>query len=134
MRTAAILTAALLAGCVTVQTARLGTGVIRPAVTQDKVAIYRTTEQVPGQYEEVALMSASGDYSYTDEEQMFRKLREEAAKLGANGVILNSITEPTTGAKVASWLIGIPAERQGKAIAIFIHGESTLITPIAAQP
>jgi len=128
MRTAAILAFALLAGCVTVQTARLGTGVIRPAVTQDKVAIYRTAEQVPDQYEEVALMSAAGDYNYTSEEQMFRKLREEAAKLGANGVILNSITEPTTGAKVANWLIGVPADRQGKAIAIFVRDQSAPAT------
>ena len=113
--------ATMLAACVTVQSTRLGASVIRPPVSPDQVAIYRTASQVPGRYEEVALLDASGDYAYTDEEQMFAKLRKRAGALGANGIILNSISEPTTGAKVARFLIGTPADRTGRAVAIFIE-------------
>lgn len=113
-------TLAVLAGCVSVQSTRLGSGLIRPSVSPDKVAIYRNAEQVRAQYEEVALLSAAGDYSLTNEEQMYKKMREKAGALGANGIILDSLSEPTTGAKVANFLIGTTAERKGKAVAVFI--------------
>lgn len=80
--------------------------------------IYRNSEQVRRAYVEVALITASGDHSYTDEEQMYKKLRERAGAMGANGLILESVTEPTTGAKVANFLVGTAAQRKGKVIAI----------------
>lgn len=114
----------MLAACVTVESARLGTGVIRPPVPADQVAIFRTASQVGARYDEVALLDAAGDYAYTNEEQMFAKLRQKAGALGANGVILEGMSEPTTGAKVARFLIGTPAERRGHAIAIFVEGRA----------
>jgi hypothetical protein len=72
-------------------------------------------------YEEVALLSAAGDYSYTNEEQMYKKMRESAAALGANGIILDSVVEPTTGAKVAQFFIGTSAQREGYAVAIYVN-------------
>ncbi|MEP7245274.1 MAG: hypothetical protein ABI885_16580 [Gammaproteobacteria bacterium] len=113
--------AVILSGCVSVQSTRLGSGTIRPPLTPDHVAIYRTSEQVGARYEEVAILSASGDHSYTNEEQMYAGMRKKAGALGANGVILESVTEPTTGAKVAQAFLGTPASRRGRAIAIYVH-------------
>ena len=113
-----------MAACVSVQSTRLGTGVIRPPVTPDHVAIYRTADQVHAQYEEVALLTAAGQYDWTNEEQMYQKMRKEAGALGGNGVILDSITEPSTGAKVASALLGTPAQRPGQAVAIYVRDAS----------
>jgi hypothetical protein len=109
-----------MSACVSVQSTRLGAGVIRPPVPPDQVAIYRTANQVHSQYEEVALLSAAGQYDWTNEEQMFKRMRKEAGALGANGIILDSITEPSTGAKVANALLLTPAQRTGKAVAIYI--------------
>ena len=111
-----------LSACVTVHSTRLGAGVIHAPVPPDRVAIYRNAQQINGRYEEVALISAAGDYSYTNEEQMYAKMREKAGALGANGILLDSMTEPTTGAKVASAFIGTSAERTGKAVAIYVGG------------
>lgn len=108
--------------CVSVQSTRLGAGAIRPPVSPDRVAIYRNAEQVSGRYEEVALLSAAGDYAYTSEEKMYEKMREKAGKMGANGVVLDAMTEPTTGAKVARAFLGTSAERKGKAVAIYVTG------------
>lgn len=110
-----------LVACVSTQAVRLGSNEIHPPVSPDKVAIYRTASQVPGKYEEVALLSSSGDYNMTNEEAMYRSMREKAGKMGANAVILDSVQEPGTGAKVASVLFGTGANRKGKALAIFIH-------------
>ena len=109
-----------LSACVSIQTTRLGAGLIHPPVPPDQVAIYRTADQVHAHYEEVALLSGSGDYSWTNEEQMYKKMRKEAGELGANGIILDSMTEPSTGAKVANALLWTPAQRTGKAVAIYI--------------
>jgi len=40
--------------------------------------------------------------------------------LGANGILLDSVSEPTTGAQVAHVLLGTSADRHGKAVAIYI--------------
>lgn len=109
-----------LAGCVSVQATRLGGGPVRPPVSEHDVVIYRTAEHVKGTYEEVALLDASGDHSMTNIEQMYAKMRKKAGEFGANAIVLDSLSEPTTGAKVANFFLGTPATRKGKAVAIFV--------------
>lgn len=111
----------LMLGCVSVQVTPIGKGTAgRPPVPTNQVAIYRTASQVPGKYEEVALLTATGDYDMTNEAQMYEAFRRNAGKAGANGVILDATSEPTTGAKVANFFLGTTADRKGKAIAIYV--------------
>ena len=73
-----------LTACVSVQTTPLGGGVIHPPVAADKVAIYRTADQVHAKYEEVALLSGragSEPEMVARLEQMAREFVEPAAKL-----------------------------------------------------
>lgn len=51
---------------------------------------------------------------------MFKKMIKKAGAMGANGIILDAISEPSAGAKVAGAIFGVGAERKGKAIAIFV--------------
>jgi len=111
---------AAVSGCVTTNATRLGAGVARPPVPAQSVVIYRTASQVPGRYEEVALLNSKGESSWTDEAAMFRSMQKKAADLGANGIILDAVSEPSAGAKVASAFLGTGAERKGRAIAIFV--------------
>lgn len=112
--------AVLATACVSANAVRLGDGPLRPPSPEDKVVIYRTAERVPGKYEEIALINASGESSYTDEEQMFKAMRKKAAELGANALILDAVNEPGAGAKVAAAIFGVGANRKGKAIAIYV--------------
>jgi len=58
---------------------------------------------------------------WTSEEQMWDSMRKKAGKFGANAIILDAMSEPSAGAKVASMFLGVGgAERKGKAIAIYI--------------
>jgi hypothetical protein len=76
---------------------------------------------VPGDYEEIALLNSKADSASTSEAQMFKSMRKKAAKLGANGIILDAVSEPTVGAKIAAAvLFGTGAERKGKALAIYV--------------
>ena len=109
-----------LTACVTTNATRLGTGTPLAPVPVESVAIYRTASQVPGKYQEVALLNSKGESSWTDEAAMFRSMRKKAAELGANAIILDAVSEPSAGAKVASAIFGTGAERKGRAIAILI--------------
>jgi hypothetical protein len=75
----------------------------------------------------IALLNASGEYGFTDDTQMYNAMRKKAAKLGANGVILDAITEPSTGAVLAGALLPWepPAQRTGKAVAIYVSSGPT---------
>jgi hypothetical protein len=115
--------ATLLVSCVSTKAVRLGTSNVaqRPAVPWNQVAVYRTADQVPGKYEEVALLAATGESLWTSEAGMWKSLQKKAGQLGANAIILDSMSEPSAGAKVAAAFLGVGgAERKGKAIAIFV--------------
>lgn len=71
-------------------------------------------------YVEVALLNGIGHYNATNESQIFEMMRKKAAAIGANGVILGTVEEPTTGVKVASALLGTPANRKTTAVAIHV--------------
>ena len=111
--------------CVQTNATRLGPATARPAVPEDQVVIYRTADKVPGRYEEVALMNSTGESSWTNEEKMMNSMRKKAGELGANAIILDAISEPSAGAKVAGAFLGTGAQRKGKAIAVFVFADST---------
>jgi hypothetical protein len=111
----------LLTSCVSVNAVKLDPNTKLPPVPPDQVVIYRTADQVPGKYIEIALLHATGDSLWTNEEQMYNSLRKKAGKLGANGIILDAMSEPSAGAKIAGAFLGISAQRKGKAVAIYVY-------------
>ena len=115
-----IVSLVFVSACVSVNTTKLGSGASRPPVPADQVAIYRTADQVPGKYEEIALLNAKGDSTWTSEAGMFKQMKKKAGLMGANGIILDAISEPSAGAKIAGAVLGVGVERKGKAIAIFV--------------
>jgi len=88
---------------------------------------------VPGSYREIALINSSGGSFVTNERQMFGSMRKEAAKLGANGIILDAITEPSPGVKVAAAIFGVSANRKGKALAVGVEGVPYVPAPVKAK-
>lgn len=106
--------------CVSVNATRLGLAPERPIVPADQVIIYTTADKVPGKYEEVALLNAAGSSTWTTESGMYEAMKKKAGEYGANGIILDAMSEPSAGAKIAGAIFGISPERKGKAIAIYI--------------
>ena len=111
----------LCAGCVSTNAVQIGTTPRRVAVPWKAVAVYRTADQVPGKYEEIAFLVSTGDALWTNENAMWNSMKKRAGKMGANAVILDALSEPSAGAKVASAFLGVwGAERKGRAVAIYI--------------
>lgn len=65
----------------------------RPAIAPEQVRVYFSPP--PGRYQEIAVLeTASGPFTYGEQrktEAVLAKLRAEAAKLGANGVLLQGM-------------------------------------------
>lgn len=106
----AILAAALLAGCAT--TSRVMISPARPALAPEQVRIY--FEPPPGRYIEIALLeTASGPLTYGEQNKMdsvIAKLRAEAGRLGANGVLLQGMASGHRDGRVN---IGVGGARYG---------------------
>ncbi len=96
---AVALLALVLAGCAT--TSRVMLGPTYPPIAPDQVRIYY---QPPARYREVALLETqSGPLTYGEQNKtnaVLMKLRAEAAKLGANGVLFQGAESGYGGSAV----------------------------------
>ncbi len=106
------------AGCVRTSTIALAPGQAHPAVPQSEVFVFLAEKDVPGPYEKLALITAEAATGWTDERQMVDALKKKAGKMGANGIILGDIREPSAGEKIAAAVLNAEAMRQGEAVAI----------------
>lgn len=131
MRTLVLLAvAAMTVACVRTNATILNPSpVTRAAVPANQVRIYRTATQVPGRYEEIALLHSAGETGWTDERKMMESMRKKAGEVGANGVILDAIIEPGALEKIAGAVLGVGSERKGRAVAIFVFPDSTTKAP-----
>jgi hypothetical protein len=87
----------LVAGCGTTRTIMVGQP--RPAISPGAVRVYQVP---PRHYERIAIINSSGGTSwiFPDRDSMdeaIARLREEAAKLGANGVLLQQVYDESAG-------------------------------------
>ncbi len=74
-------------------------GTARPPIPPAEVKIYL---RPPPSFEEIAILNASADSMFgtggqATVDKVMQRLKEEAAKLGANGIILEGITDQQTG-------------------------------------
>ncbi len=130
MRTVGLVLAiALLSGCVSTNATMLNpTPQKRPVVAPSEIRIYRTLDQVLGKYEEIALLNATGESNWTNEQAMLESMRRKAGQVGANAIVLDAIAEAGSGAKVAAAIFGTGTQRKGRAIAIFVFPDSAAKT------
>ena len=140
-----LLPLALLAACAT---SSMVTGRVRPPIDPAQVRIYQLPP--PGEFEEIAqLDTQSGPFTYGEQNKMnsvLAHLRKQAAKLGANGVLLvgteNAIGGGRTSVGVAGGSIGghgyggasvgvdlSPRRKYAHAIAIHVPNPPPMETP-----
>ena len=94
------------------------TGTQRPETSPESVVIY--TES-PVNYEVIGIVTASSDSGWTNQGSLdyaLTEIKKQAAKIGANGILLEDVTQTTTGG-VYSYGMYVPSTSQnltGKAI------------------
>jgi hypothetical protein len=87
----------LLAACTT---SHVMIGKARPPISPEQVVVYTRPPEMP--YTEIARIdtSSQGSFSFTAQgktDAVIKRLKEEAAKLGANGVLLEGIGDQASG-------------------------------------
>ena len=109
-----------LAACVTVSKSILTESYMANPVPPGEVTVWLASmsDSIPSDCERVAILHASGAQDYTNEGQMFDKLREEAGKLGANAVFIQNMEDAGTGERVVSALFGTESDRDSDALAL----------------
>ena len=110
----------MLTGCVQTSATMLSSKEF-PPLTPEEVTIYLSEEDIPADYEKVAILNATGSTAYTNEQQMYEAMKKRAAKVGANGILHQQIKEPSQGAKIAGALFGTGTNRKAEMIAIYVH-------------
>ena len=97
----------------------LVTGKPRPPIAPSEVRLYYTPP--PGGFEEIALLETkSGAFTYGEQNKtnaVVAKLREEAAKLGANGVLFRGTAEGYGGSSVGVGVAGAASAATASAAA-----------------
>jgi len=93
----ALVAAACLLGCAT---SHIMLGKARPPISPDDVRIY--TNPPNARYEEIARLdtSSQGSFSFTAQaktDAVLKRLKKEAASLGANGVLLEGMGDRASG-------------------------------------
>ena len=113
----AFFAAALLGACTTTGAMMLEGGPYAEQHPND-VRVYLHEDEVPGEYERIALVTARSDAAWSDETDLIRAMRKRAARLGADALIIGDIHDPTTLERVAEVLTDYEPQRRGRALAI----------------
>ena len=107
---AVLVVLALVTGCAT--TSKVMLSPPRPALAAEQVRVYFSPP--PGRYVEIAMLeTSSGAFTYGEQNKMnsvLTKLRVEAAKLGANGVLVQDTVNGYGGSSVG---VGVGGGRFG---------------------
>ena len=111
-------------GCVQTKAAVVDVSAQRAPICPDGVKLFQDSSAIGQPWELVAILTSTGETGSTSVAGMMNSQRKKAAKVGANGVILGRVNEPSSGAKVAGAFLGTGTRRTGDAMAIFIPGDS----------
>ena len=120
MKYMCLLTVLLLAGCATGSS--IVVGEVREAIDSSQVKLYL---EIPEAYETIGIVTASSDAGWTEQDSVDYAVEEvkiQAAKLGANGVLIESTGEQNStviGGYGTGYIYAVPVTAKsvtGKAI------------------
>ena len=113
----------VLFGCVTATGSVIITGQVMPAVDPKEVKIYLNP---PLQYETIGLVEASCEKDLSaqkTQDMIIDELKKQAAKIGANGIILANIEDRSSGGVIVYGVFVPSVTRTARGEAIYIIQE-----------
>jgi hypothetical protein len=128
-----LLFAVVVCGCVSTNAALIDPSVQLARTCKTAIKLYTTPERVGKPYREVAVLNAKGESNWSDEGDMIESMRDKAAEVGANGIILSKIDEPSALTKVIGEVVKTGSQRKGNALAIYVPSDSTSTATLCAD-
>lgn len=99
-----------------------------PPTCADAVPVYPSSADVPYDYYEVALITAEDNSVYTGNGDVLKSVRKQAASVGANGVVVDSLRATHATVKILSAAVGgKDAERKAHAVAIWMPSDTARV-------
>jgi hypothetical protein len=100
-------------------------GKVRPPMSPDQVQIYLHPPAT--KYEEIAVLDSSSRNSFTFTAQgktdvVITRLKEEAAKLGANGILLQGVGDQAAGSVGSGFANGTTSGNSATAVGLGVSG------------
>jgi hypothetical protein len=94
----------------------------------DAVTVFSSVEKVPYDYYETALITAQGNSVYSGNGDLLKSVRNQAASVGANGIVLDSLGATHSTVKIlGAALGGRDAERKARAVAIWMPSDTARV-------
>jgi hypothetical protein len=94
----------------------------------DAVPVYPSSARIPYDYYEVALISAEGNSVYNGNGDLLKAVRSQAARVGANGVVVDSLRATHATVKILGAAVGgNDAERKARAVAIWMPSDTARV-------
>jgi hypothetical protein len=130
---ARVISAASLACTLTACGTRAHLVATNPALTlaptcANAVPVYASSDKVPYDYYEVALITAEANSVYNGNGDILKSVRNQSARVGANGVVIDSLATTHATVKVlGAALGGHDAERRASAIAIWMPSDTARV-------
>ena len=106
---------------------------INPAMSRaptcaNAIAVYNSRAEVPFDYYELAWVEASGNSVWTTDNQLQTQIRNGAAKVGANAVVVNPVEQSKSTVKVLGEAVGTKsATQKTSALAIYMPGDASRV-------
>jgi hypothetical protein len=99
-----------------------------PPTCADAVRVFAGRDKVPYDYYEVAVITAEGNSVYTGNGDILKSVRNQAASVGANGLLLEALGATHATVKVLGAALGAKdAERKARAIAIWMPSDTARV-------
>lgn len=107
LRSAAVALALATGACaVKSKSTDISPGISRNPTCENAVEVYNSRADVPSSYYELAWIQAEGNSVWTTDAQLRSEMRKRAAQSGANGIIVNDVSQNKTGVNVLGEAIG----------------------------
>lgn len=123
----ALLLAAVVVSCVSTSTTIVAPSAKRVRINPEEVVLYDAPDKVPGKYDEMAILFSESALPLSPDKLFYDSFRKEAAKIGANGLILFPTDNPPPVEAVGGTVLGIAgiptAMGRARAVAkaIYVH-------------
>ena len=109
-------------------TTDLNPNVNRAPTCAAAIAVYNSRADVPYDYYELAWLQAEGNSVWTTDNQLQQQIRNGAAKVGANAVIVNPVTQSKSTVKILGEAIGSSSATQKQsALAVYMPGDAARV-------
>lgn len=99
----------------------------------DAVRVFPSTDKVPYDYYEMALITAEGNSVYSGNGDLLKSVRNQAAGIGANGVVVDSPGATHATVKILGAALGAhDADRKARALAIWMPSDTARVREACA--